>query len=614
MKDAPRIRRSQALSPFGVGAILDVLGESLVACSINEWRGRPQLLDAPRPARHLKVDQLRMPPAAPEQSDEGPGVPYYRFPQWMFCPSPKCRRMDRWSLTRERQLSPGEKPRCRYCASKSQLVPMRFVVVCGDGHLDDVDWAYWAHSGPKGNRTCRINDQLRFDVEKGVGGGLQSLSVHCLACKAQRSLHGIASPTALTQLGRRCRGRQPWLPPAQSESCDEEPVIVQRGASNVHFADIASFLDIPPESDFDQWSGPVLRIKADPSFAALVAAPQHPLKDGMIDVIAHNADVSQDLVRQALKDELGDSENTGSGTDFSPEQIRRDEWTAFTTLRDRKADPRDRFVTSHADLSMRTRGDATGPAADQLVTALDALVLAHRLREVRVLRGFRRFTLKRLVPADLGANLPWLPAVEVYGEGVFLSLNEERVAEWEARRDVIDTVSTLASRRHNSLFSSFLPEATPRFVLLHTLAHLLIRQLAHDSGYSGSSIRERIYCGAAGDFSPMAGMLLYTGAGDSEGTLGGLVRSGEPDWFIPSFLSALRGADWCSLDPVCAESNAQGPDGLCLAACHACSLVAETSCESNNLLLDRSLLVHPDRGFFTDVLAADTSERVAGSV
>lgn len=610
MKEVPRIRRSQALSPFGVGAILDVLGESFVACDTQSWRGRAELLEAPRAARLLGVDQLRLPPAAPEQGDDGPGVPFYRFPQWMFCPVKDCRRMERWSITKEKALKPGQKPRCERCAAKAQLVPMRFVVVCGNGHLDDVDWASWAHTGPSGDRGCRVRNELRFEVGTGKGGGLDALSVACVACGAARSLQGIAGPETLKRMGRKCRGRQPWLPNDQQENCDEDAVIVQRGASNVHFSDVASILDIPPESDFDQYSAPVQKIRAVPEYANLIANPEHPLRQGLIDHVATTAEVDVELVERTLRNDLGDDDSGGT-TDFSPEQIRRDEWGAFTVDRQRKADPRDRFVTSHADLELRTRGDSTGPAADALVSLVDHLVLAHRLREVRTLRGFRRYTTRRMVPADLGAGLPWLPAVEIYGEGVFVALNEDAVSSWEQRQDVREAVAPLRDRRRRSLFSSFLPEVTPRFVLLHTLAHLLIRQLGNDSGYSGSSIRERVYCAESDDELPMAGTLLYTGAGDSEGTLGGLVRSGEPDWFVPSFLHALRHAEWCSLDPVCAEAAAQGPDGLCLAACHACALVAETSCESNNLLLDRSLLVHPSMGFFADVLSLDTADRTS---
>ncbi len=194
-----------------------------------------------------------------------------------------------------------------------------------------------------------------------------------------------------------------------------------------------------------------------------------------------------------------------------------------------------------------------GSAGALLVDRISRLVKATRLREIRVLRAFRRYTLEQPVPVDLGRGLDWLPALEVYGEGIFVSFAEEFVASWESRPGVRDRVAGLEERRKNSLFSSFLPEATPRLVMLHTLAHLLIRQLVYESGYSSSSIRERLYVAEPADGTPMAGLLVYTGAGDSEGTLGGLVRGGDPDLFIPSLITALLRADWCSLDPICSS-------------------------------------------------------------
>jgi hypothetical protein len=486
---------------------------------------------------------------------------------------------------------------------------MRFVIVCGNGHLDDVDWVSWAHSGSGGERRCRVRTELRFDVGAGMGGGLDALAVKCIECDSSRNLRGIAGPETLKHLGRRCRGRQPWLPSGQTEECDADPVIVQRGASNVHFTEIASILDIPPDADFDQYAMPVEQVRACPEYAMLLQNPEHPLRDGLLAQIASQTGTDLQFVIRVLENELGEPARPAEGADFSPEQIRRDEWHAFTVVRRREVDPGDRFVVSHADLNARTRGDASGPAADHLVELFDRLVLAQRLREVRVLRGFRRYDMRRMVPSDLNGSMPWLPAVEIYGEGIFLSLDEKAVSSWESTGDVLEATVRLAQRRRRSLFSGFLPEVTPRFVLLHTVAHLLIRQLGMDSGYSASSIRERIYCAGADSELPMAGVLLYTGAGDAEGTLGGLVRGGDPDWFVPSVLQALRNADWCSLDPVCRESTAQGPDGLCLAACHACSLVGETSCEFNNLLLDRSLLVDPSIGFFREVLATDARNR-----
>jgi hypothetical protein len=142
---------------------------------------------------------------------------------------------------------------------------------------------------------------------------------------------------------------------------------------------------------------------------------------------------------------------------------------------------------------------------------------------------------------------------------------------------------------------------TPKYILIHTLAHLLVNQLVYQCGYGSASLRERIY--AADGENPMSGVLIYTAAGDSEGTMGGLVRMGQPGYFEEILAKAIEKARWCSSDPVCIESKGQGPDNCNLGACHSCTLLPETSCEEQNRLLDRGVVVgtleKPDVGYFS---------------
>jgi hypothetical protein len=184
---------------------------------------------------------------------------------------------------------------------------------------------------------------------------------------------------------------------------------------------------------------------------------------------------------------------------------------------------------------------------------------------------------------------PWYPAVEVFGEGLFLSLDEAWVADWERRLQAhpaeLDRISVLERTRRDENFW-FLPTVTPRMIALHTLSHALMRQLVFESGYSSSALRERIYSGPG-----MAGILVYTADGDSEGSLGGLVRQGQPNRLGDTIRLSLDKVVWCSADPVCSETAGQGLGGFNRAACHACSLVPETSCTTSNTLLDRGLLL-----------------------
>ena len=128
-----------------------------------------------------------------------------------------------------------------------------------------------------------------------------------------------------------------------------------------------------------------------------------------------------------------------------------------------------------------------------------------------------------------------------------------------------------------------------RYVLLHSLAHALIRRLCLHAGYSSSALRERIY--SASGAQPMAGLLIYTASSDSEGSLGGLVDQATPDRFGAVLQDALSDVELCAQDPLCGAGEISGAAGLNGAACHACLLLAETSCETSDRFLDRAVLV-----------------------
>ena len=239
------------------------------------------------------------------------------------------------------------------------------------------------------------------------------------------------------------------------------------------------------------------------------------------------------------------------------------------------------------------------------------IALLDKLRETRAFVGFSRvFSSGNATPAKrwklISRNQKnWLPAIVVRGEGIFLVFDAARLEKWETSfgalhrerlKQVNQNLQAQARRRQVHVDA-----ASPKFVLMHTFAHALISQLVFDCGYGSSSLRERIYFS---DTHPqMSGILVYTAAGDSEGTMGGLVRMGEPGLLDRTIARALDRARWCSSDPVCIESPGQGPDSCNLAACHSCALLPETSCEQQNRLLDRGMLVgvldRPEVGFFS---------------
>jgi hypothetical protein len=234
------------------------------------------------------------------------------------------------------------------------------------------------------------------------------------------------------------------------------------------------------------------------------------------------------------------------------------------------------------------------------------VVLAERLREVRTLTVFTRiespgdytevgdFPKEQRVPLSRAAPR-WVPISEVRGEGIFLQFSEDAFEAWvkKAKEREGEFFEAHKRWRQNRGLEPKDGFPTMRYVLLHSLAHALIRQFAVECGYTAASIRERIYSRPpGGDHEPMAGILLYTAAPDSEGTLGGLVALGEPTALGRHLDQALEAMRLCASDPLCAEHR-PFKDGLTLhgAACHACLFLPETSCERGNKYLDRSVLV-----------------------
>jgi len=239
----------------------------------------------------------------------------------------------------------------------------------------------------------------------------------------------------------------------------------------------------------------------------------------------------------------------------------------------------------------------------------ERVMLVTRLREVRALRSFTR-----LLPYAPGARYKdqtplalqppdWLPAIEVNGEGVFFEVDRHKLGEWENKPEIKERAATIHRRyvemlRNMDVTSDLI--VSPRLLLLHTFAHALINQWALECGYPAASLRERLYVS-----EEMAGVLLYTATGDSAGSLGGVIGQAEPHRLESGFCDAISRSCWCSGDPLCIEADAQGTNSLNLAACHACVLLPEVSCETNNVFLDRGMLVgwpeQPNAGFFSSL-------------
>lgn len=586
------LKRSQVIAPFGPGAIFDFGNESFLALDITKWHQPAcNIIRLPRLENILHVDYFLEPPVQDQRyasynANARWSVPYMRFPQWLFCPT--CRRMRRWSFNDEET---DKEPKCNQCGARTKLAPMRFMAVCESGHLTDVDWPRWAHSE---SRVRCENHQLIFQVHQERGGGLRSLSIRCTTCNSERSLEGLTAPDALYRLGIRCPGKHPWQSRERAVNCDSRLRVVQRGDSNAYFPQVTSAIDIRLNdqdtlNDYDH-------IKATTHWGTLQAlydtcanpTPRDPVLAPIIGMIAMQVNEEPETVYKALTE--GPAIDTDEVDDHD---LLNNEWDILCNPQTVAENAPFRAEKADLDLFGGTVPEQEKTTWDVFRATVDRLVLVKRLRIVNALAGFRRLDPSgTLTSPGLNVNTGWLPAVEIYGEGLFLSLDADALANWE--QAVPCAYRNEFTRQHKNAGMTFLPEPTPRFILLHTLAHLLIRQLSFECGYSASSLTERLYCN-----DTMAGILIYTASSDSEGALGGLVREGEPDRFYSIFKTALFRSQWCSNDPICSEMTRQGIRGLNRAACHACTLIPETSCRYMNAELDRATIYGSADGSFS---------------
>ncbi|MGW1001574.1 DrmB family protein [Streptomyces sp. NPDC002520] len=591
------VRRAQAITTYGVGSLIAVDHESFVVSGLddaeNSWRAdeAPRIHER-RLARLLGVGHFRLPPASDDDSKDGMRV--RRFPLMHSCP--ECT-----DLQRHRDFNPPEgRSVCGTC--EVDLVPSRFVVACEAGHLDEFPYWQWVHrsTGRGGAAAERCGGRLKLR-SSGRTASLRSILVSCTCGQAPEvSMEGSFRRNALEDLGLMCRGSRPWLGTSAAQECGRRLRTLQRGSSAVWQPVMKSALSIPP------WSNG----RSDPlaeHWEKLRKYDNRVAVEAYLDAVFDEEwPFSLDEVMTLLDAEREEDPDGDAAASFDHHYraLRNKEYERLRSGNDESEHSRDeQFIceTPQGDADVLDPLGVTGP------------MLVKKLREVRALKAFTRLadpestTNSTEMPLS-SSPLRWLPAMEVRGEGVFLRLDEGRLGTWEkatavaARAERIRTAhQRVLDQRAGDGGQAVPSPVTPRMVLLHTLAHVLINEWSLDAGYPAASLRERLY--AADD---MAGILIYTATSDSAGSLGGLVAQGEPELLDHTVRSAIRRAEWCSSDPLCMETGVSGAGGANLAACHACVMLPETSCEHNNILLDRALLVgtpdDPEVGLFAGIL------------
>ncbi|WP_199118058.1 DUF1998 domain-containing protein, partial [Pedobacter sp. ASV28] len=440
-------------------------------------------------------------------------------------------------------------------------------------------------------------------------GALSGIEITC-SCGVHKTMAGAFNENSLTKIGITCSGGRPWLGQEvernNASHCGENLIVVQKGASNVYFSQVRSSIYLP------QWEKSVDRRLVEvleKNWGFLTTGMENGNFQRMrFELVAERnfAEEKKELYTEKLLEaatkRISGADN--STADDSEEKYRKMEYDAI--LAEAGGENQDFFVTKN---QANTYDDLeTGGAICNEFTSIGLL---HKLRETRAFVGFSRW-----LPDDgksltekknfikLGQKIEWLPAIVVRGEGVFFEFNDKRLKAWSDNEEVKKRTKFLSDNynRPREAKGHKRREIKPEFVLIHTFAHLVINQFSYECGYGSSALRERIYCNLEFPDDTMNGVLIYTASGDSEGSLGGLVRQGKPGNLETIVYNAIENARWCSSDPICIDSLGQGPNSCNLAACHNCALLPETCCEESNMLLDRAMLIgeldNPSIGYF----------------
>jgi hypothetical protein len=536
------------------------------------------------------------------------------FSKWFFCSNHKCKRFATYDEWKNRWRSAGKNlnffnpPKCssRDC-KESNLEQIRFVMTCSNGHIHDLPWDFWNNrlptdrlneeeiegenksekpTGPQldFNTKCCNNQNLIHTINR-ENTELSGIWIECTSCKKKANLKGVFN------FEQKCNGKKFWLGQINGkfyeEECTAKTSVKLKTSNSVYYANLLISLYIP------ELQNPIsseIRIEID----NLVESGEF-TTDEIIKNIHFGKKIPKELILRYL--DQGDIK-------YIPDNVYRQTEYDYFLEKEQPEDKQIRFKV--IDCSVQING-------------FSKLVKINKLKRTTVQTSFTRnepididsillkdndeayeYNVKRQPVSKNNFDTKTLPALESYGEGILFILDKKKLEQWEKQVEVIELTEKIKTNAQNADWKShqiIAKTLTPRKVLIHTLSHLLMRELEYVCGYPVSSLQERLYVNEA-----MHGFLISAFDG-TNGYLGGLSTLCNDLPNLSNIVnSAIFRATDCSSDPICVESEGQGVGQLNLAACHSCTLIPETTCELSNLYLDRKLVVNREYGYFRDTI------------
>lgn len=623
-------RPSTLLYTFGPGAVMDLPNFSVMPSGYDDWERiwarrqsaaptiiEPRLLRSVQAILGSQVQEFRPFPWQPKShgwSKEGEdlGVSARVFPQWMRCTgcdsllpisnlgytNTNPYRPDQAQFVHSNCPGRGKGPRGG--KREGLTVPARHLLTCTNGHLDEFPYDLWVHRGDKCAKAAAPHLKMSdANVGKGTGS-----TIRCDSCGQTRSMSEALGSNADEKLPSKCRGRHPHMDAFDSD-CDATPAVILMGASNLWFPATQSII-VMPRSDEEEREVLSIRLRNLVGTERLgkYRANLEVLRDvagGHVEVQRYSDDELRTAVDEALKPLPTEAQRAENEKKWDPVDLLVPEWSYLQ---------KPVLFKGQTDSGGLTVSEAQ--RSGDLTPGISRVIAVERMKKVNAFLGFTRLdasdrvsdVTSRLVPMVKSRKPKWVHATEDRGEGVFIQLDLEAVTSWEAEVEQSALWESHRASHERSFRNRFSKTADheinpderlppPRYWLVHSLAHALIREMAMYCGYGSASLSERLYAWKEQPGRPgAAGVLICTTASDSEGTLGGLVALSAADRLKDVVHAALRRAGRCSSDPICAMRVPQAPeDFLHGAACHCCSFASETSCERSNRFLDRRFMV-----------------------
>lgn len=615
--------RSKHISNYGgVGSLIETTDNSIIIETFDEWgynelneKLAHYIIKDDRLLQRLKnrFQNLKHLVAIPTDRDSflhnvRPKANY--FPKWFYCT--RCNRFAPYSEWKKRWTASGKKtdffnpPKCSNKDCKeNHLEQIRFVMTCSNGHIHDLPWEFWNNRLPpdrsqqdddenenkneKSNgpqldfsKRCCDNQDLIYKISR-ENTELSGIWVECKNCKKKANLKGIFNFEQL------CLGKKYWLKPDNGkfheENCDAKTSVKLKTSNSVYYSNSLGSLYIPEQQNPLSTE---IRIDIDN-----LVVKQKYSNEQIVELICDLKGVQKELVEQYL--ETGDIK-------YIPDNIYRE--TEYKYFLEKEQPDNKQIKFRVIDCSEQINGFSKLVKIDKLkkTTVQTSFTRNEPIDVDSILQNQNEYeyTVQRQSVSKNNFETKTLPALESYGEGILFVLDKQKLEQWEQQQEVIERTEKIKSNAQNADWKShqiIAKSLTSRKVLIHTLSHLLMRELEYVCGYPASSLSERLYVSET-----MHGFLISAFDG-TDGYLGGLSNLCNDIENLNNIISsAIFRATDCSSDPICIESEGQGVGQLNLAACHSCTLTPETTCELSNLYLDRKLIVNKDYGFFNSLL------------